>query len=179
MAKLDAPAGTATGTSELDPRSFAGGKLVGQRRHHRGEAGERTAAVGERVQVLHLLLQVRLVAREASGRVGELRHHQHREQAEDRQRHQHDRGDGQGIRHQAAQPRDRRTEDEGEEDRHSRRQQDVAAEIERRDRHHADHREGNGAKEASLERIDGAATKRLHVEPTGGWPEEVVQAPHG
>ena len=92
----------------------------------------RTAAFRQAANILDLLLQVGLVAGEAAGDLGELRHDQNGQQAGDHQRAQHDHRHGKWQRQQTAHPGHCRTQDEGEKHGDRRRDQHVATDIQRR-----------------------------------------------
>ena len=123
----------------------AGAAPAGRRRgsaergDHGHEAAESAAALGQAAYVVDLLLQVCLVAGQAAGDLGELRHDQGGSRPATSST-QHDHGD------RDRQRRRRRTqvtaglEDEGEKDGDRSRDQHIATGIERGDRHRGDGR---------------------------------------
>ena len=80
------------------------GEVVAERSDHGEEAAERAAALRQSADILDLLLQVGLVARQAAGDLGELRRDQDGQEAGDGKGAQHDRRHREGQRQDTAHP---------------------------------------------------------------------------
>jgi hypothetical protein len=95
-------------------------------------------------------MKVGLIADQAAGHLGELRHHQDGQQTGGDHGAQHHHGHGEGERQETAHQGHGGPQDKGEENGDGDRDQDVLAVIERQDRHRADKGDGDGAGETGV-----------------------------
>ena len=149
-------------------RSGVEAELIGERGDHGHQAAQRAAALRQAANVLDLLMKVGLVAGQAAGHLGELRHDQDGEQAGGDHGAQHHHRHGERQRQETAHQADGGAQDEGEENGDGDRDQDVLAEIERQDRRRADEGDGDGAGEPGVAGVRFGKLQALHGRPSKG-----------